>query len=662
MAWEMRPPPAAKRTQKGLWPASVSIDLSGDGQGCKRRRSARRPELVVTSVTLIRDLVGGWVNEKAKADPLEAARHMAFMLVRLGQSVIAFAIIPIYMVARGSLAPWEAMMVVCASAPLATVAALSRTGDFNLAVAISAAGHVAACLVFAFGAGGLAAPTLVWLALAPVDALLSLSVRVAAVVTGAVFATLAFLVALSQLGLIDSGSSIPPALQLLLVAPAFAYAALQTILSVQLNAHRSRIERIAAARYHSLGSAMGDLALRADRAGVVVHVDSESEGLSNLPSRELLGRGFFERLMMQDRPLFLKTLGDACAGGATHTCDLRLRTGSTPSPRGAFEEPVFTWIELRARLIEFGGVEPSEDGVLATMVVRDISLEKRREQELEAARLDAERSSAWKDRFLANMSHELRTPLNAIIGFSEILGNDDLMSIDDEKRREYAGIIHDSGKHLLDVVNSVLDISKMEAGRFSISPEPFDVAPLIDSCCDIVSLKAEQAGVDIKREIASDLPELTADKRACRQVMINLLGNALKFTPSGGVVRVGARREGDRVALFVSDTGSGMSACDLPRLGDAFFQAGAPDARTYEGTGLGLSVVRGLVGLHGGDISVESGVGLGTCVIVRLPVDCGVVRGARGSARIVVIPRGSAAPPAFVDHNAGSREIARKSA
>jgi cell cycle sensor histidine kinase DivJ len=213
-----------------------------------------------------------------------------------------------------------------------------------------------------------------------------------------------------------------------------------------------------------------------------------------------------------------------------------------------------------------------------------------------------------------------------------------------EKRREYATIIHDSGQHLLEVVNSILDISKMEAGRFLITTEPFELPPLIDSCCDIVSLRASQGNIELKRDFPERLDELIADKRALKQVLINLLGNAIKFTPAGGRVTVGARQDGAHVSIFVSDTGCGMSPYDLPRLGGAFFQAGAADDRTYEGTGLGLSVVRGLVGLHGGEISIESGLGLGTTVSVRIPMDCSGGAGGRPSARIIVIPRGPVAP------------------
>ncbi len=614
------------------------------------------------TVTQIRERVAGWVHDSVRADPVELLRHQSFMLVRLAICLMAALIIPPYMAIRGALSPWEAMIVLCAMAPMISVVTLSRTGNFSLAFAVSGLGYLCACAIFAYGAGGLSAPALVWLALAPFDALFSMSLGVVAIMSAAVLVAFVGIVCGIQTGLTPAESTLSPSFQLFIVAPAFAYAFLQTFMAVELNTFRARIERAAAARYQTLTSVMGDLVLRCDRSGAVLSASIECEGMFKLQMRDFVGRGLFERLMVQDRPVFLKSVSEAYAGDATVCCNVRLRTGSVQSRHGDFEEPVFTWVEMRARrIVDRNDLSGAPEQTRVMMVIRDITGEKRREQEIEAARAEAERANAWKDRFLANISHELRTPLNAIIGFSEILSNVDLIPAEAEKRREYAGIIHGSGQHLLEVVNSVLDISKMEAGRFAISPEPFEVRRLIDACCDIVSLRAEQAGVELKREIGEGIDELNADKRAFRQILINLLGNALKFTPREGCITVGARQEGDRVALFVSDTGCGMSPYDLPRLGGAFFQAGAPGERTYEGTGLGLSVVKGLVGLHGGEISVESGVGLGTCVTVRLPLECNPLVAGAASAGIIAIPR--VAPIAGAAENSvSSWDIGRKSA
>jgi cell cycle sensor histidine kinase DivJ len=187
---------------------------------------------------------------------------------------------------------------------------------------------------------------------------------------------------------------------------------------------------------------------------------------------------------------------------------------------------------------------------------------------------------------------------------------------------EYAGIIHASAEHLLSVVNLVLDASKIEAGQFELLPEPFDVATLIGACCDMVRLKADKGKVELVRAPIDCPAELIADKRACRQIVLNLLSNAIKFTPKDGKVTIGAQAGPTMLTIAVEDTGIGIAQDYLSRLGDRFFQVRSDADRLFEGTGLGLSVVRGLVGLHGGSVSLESAAGKGTRVIVRLPLDC----------------------------------------
>jgi cell cycle sensor histidine kinase DivJ len=232
------------------------------------------------------------------------------------------------------------------------------------------------------------------------------------------------------------------------------------------------------------------------------------------------------------------------------------------------------------------------------------------------------RSNDVKAQFLATVSHELRTPLNAIIGFSEMLGSEENGWIDAAKRLEYARIIHASGHHLLEVVNTLLDISKIESGAMEIERDPLDLAELARDCCTLMALRAENGGIALDRVAGPALPSIEGDRRALKQVVLNLLSNAIKFTPAGGRVVLAIVRDGDMIDLSVSDTGIGIAAVDLPRLGDPFFQVRGAYDRNHEGTGLGLSVVRGLVGLHGGRMTVESALGVGTRVSIRLPVGC----------------------------------------
>ena len=255
-------------------------------------------------------------------------------------------------------------------------------------------------------------------------------------------------------------------------------------------------------------------------------------------------------------------------------------------------------------------------------VVRDVSAAKIVEERLQAARAEAEVANAWKDRLLANVSHELRTPLNAILGFAEILGDPELAPSDPAKQREYAKIIHASADHLLSMVNLILDTSKIAAGTFRILPEPFALEPLIADCCDMVRLKAEAGGVTLEQAPSKDVGRT-------RRRQARLPANPAQSARQRGQVhrsrRARRRRRGRarrQTHIFVADTGLGIPADSLSRLGDPFFQVRNDYDRSFEGAGLGLSLVRGLVGLHGGALKVESLAGVGTRVTVRLPRVC----------------------------------------
>jgi two-component system, cell cycle sensor histidine kinase DivJ len=252
--------------------------------------------------------------------------------------------------------------------------------------------------------------------------------------------------------------------------------------------------------------------------------------------------------------------------------------------------------------------------------MRDVTDRKIQEQALDLARTAAEQADASKSRFLATMSHELRTPLNAIIGFSEMIAQEDVLMIGAVKRKEYAQLINDSGQHLLSVVNGILDMSKMQSGNFEISPEPFAPRAALLNCCNLLALKARENGIDLVTRASEDLPDITGDPRAFKQIVLNLVSNAIKFTERGGMVTVSAGVEGSRLVLRVADNGVGIAADDLTRIGDPFFQAGKTYQRRHEGTGLGLSIVKSLVALHGGEMTVQSRIDEGTTVAVALPL------------------------------------------
>ena len=250
--------------------------------------------------------------------------------------------------------------------------------------------------------------------------------------------------------------------------------------------------------------------------------------------------------------------------------------------------------------------------------VRDNRASRDREAELERARADAEAQNAGKSRFLANMSHELRTPLNAIMGFSDIMRQGLFGSLSD-RYAEYAELIHDSGGHLLDLINDVLDMSKIEAERFELSRDIFDARDAVAGVLRLMRGQADRAGVQLRGLLPREPLDVTADRRAMKQIALNLVSNALKFTPRGGAVTVTIHADGPVLELVVADTGVGISAADMQRLGRPYEQAGGP-AQRATGTGLGLSLVRSFAELHGGEMEIESRLGEGTTVTVRLPV------------------------------------------
>ncbi len=242
------------------------------------------------------------------------------------------------------------------------------------------------------------------------------------------------------------------------------------------------------------------------------------------------------------------------------------------------------------------------------------------------------------------MSHELRTPLNSIVGFSEILAGDGVVAFDQGRWRDYARLIRGSGRHLLHVVNDLLDFAKIEAGMLRIRREAFPLAPLVLECADLMRPQAMQRSVAIVVTPAGNLTDIRADRRACRQILLNLLSNAVEFSPAGGEVRVVLREVAASLRLSVGDRGIGVAEGDSPRLGLPFFQVDSAYNRRFEGTGLDLAVVKGLVSLHGGELAIASEPGVGTTVTVSLPkaITPTALRGSDGAVAMAGRERKSA--------------------
>ena len=236
------------------------------------------------------------------------------------------------------------------------------------------------------------------------------------------------------------------------------------------------------------------------------------------------------------------------------------------------------------------------------------------------ARRRAEEANLAKSRFLASMSHELRTPLNAILGFSEVMGNEVLGPMNNGTYRDYAKDIHESGQHLLDLINEILDLSRIEAGRYQLNEEPLNILQIVEECCHLMELKARNKDIRIIQQFDNVLPRLFADERAVRQITLNLLSNAVKFTSTGGeiLVRVGWTAGGGQY-ISIKDNGPGIPAEEIPVVLSAFGQGSIAIKSAEQGTGLGLPIVQGLLAMHGGEFELHSKMREGTEAIAIFP-------------------------------------------
>jgi signal transduction histidine kinase len=278
----------------------------------------------------------------------------------------------------------------------------------------------------------------------------------------------------------------------------------------------------------------------------------------------------------------------------------------------------FTAQEHARQLVARGeiGVGTYRDAIRRNPLLRAQNMIER--EQSRAFKLDL--ASRHKSEFLANMSHELRTPLNAVIGFSEVLASGMAGPVT-EKQREFVGDIHESGKHLLSLINDILDLSKIEAGKMELDVKTFDLPSALDNALTLVRGRAERHGIQLEADIAAAVGECAADERKVKQIVLNLLTNAVKFTPEGGRVTLCATRADGAYELSVKDTGIGIAEEDLERIFEEFQQVGTDSARKAEGTGLGLSLTRRLVELHGGTIRVASIPGEGSTFRFTLPID-----------------------------------------
>jgi cell cycle sensor histidine kinase DivJ len=540
-----------------------------------------------------------------KAEEAAQARR-AFLLVQLAKAGVGAALGLAFfgLVGRPDAAELIAMAGLASPALLALLALtpipLARLEQIGLAGFAGLIGYLALLT------GGMGSPLLVWFALVPAEAALA-GGRPAVVRAGlAAGAALVAVAAIQALGALPPSRLTMPAWEIYTCS--MLAALVQAVLIAAAAQDRQRAADAAAAEgaamYRFLADNAMDLITRHSPDGRIRFASPATLALLGRLPDEVVGLAMPSLLHPDDLEAVQAALIESSYHGRDGAAEVRLR----------HKDGRYVWAEIRCR--------PARENGDIVAVTRDISERKLQERALVEARDAALDASRAKSRFLANMSHELRTPLNAIIGFSEVMTREMFGPVG-PRYQEYSRLIHESGAHLLDLINSVLDMSKIEAGKFELQEELFELEDVVESAVRFLKIPAERAGVALTMQVAPGARLVFADRRAVKQILVNLLSNGVKFTPPGGAVTVRAAaltgEAGRGVEIAVSDTGTGISRDDLARLGKPFEQVETAEVRAKEGTGLGLALVKSLALMHGGDAVLESTLGEGTTVTVRLP-------------------------------------------
>ena len=545
-----------------------------------------------------------YANEHPTGD--RAARRM-FITVQASKAAIGAALGMAFIALVGK--PDVAESIALAGLLAPAVLALLAFTRLSLPILESVGISLFAALIgyLASLTGGVLSPLIVWFALVPAEA--ALAGGRPAVLRAAVAAA----IALAVVAAIESVGALPISRLPVPVWEIYAVSVMAAVIQAALVAAAAQERQHAAdlaaaegaAMYRFLADNAMDLITRHSSDGRIRFASPASQTILDQSPQDLVGVAPSALVHPADLRAMQAAFMESAyfARAASAEVRMRRRDGS------------YVWAEIRCR--PAAPVHNEATDIVA--VTRDISERKAQERALIEARDQAETASRAKTSFLANMSHELRTPLNAIIGFSEVMTHEMFGPVGSPKYLEYSKLIHESGGHLLELINGILDMSKIEAGKFELFEEVFDLEEVGTGALRFVKLQAERSGVALKLNVAPGARTIFADKRAVKQVLINLLTNGVKFTPRGGDVRVVATRDAKGIEISVSDSGVGISARDLERLGKPFEQVEGEHVRSKEGTGLGLALVKAFAAMHGGEAMLESTLGEGTTVRVRLP-------------------------------------------
>ena len=534
----------------------------------------------------------------------ERSRQAGVLGALVVAALLAVLSAPLFWLGTSSIQA-SAAPVILAGFLLGIACALSASGRLDAVILASCGLAAAAIAVVAALSGGVGSLCLWMLALAPSQAL-SKGQRMAATVSGAFgFLALGAVALADWAGLARPMADLSGALDAVSIGvAALCGAFVIRRIAADRQANQSRRGDEAAER------ALADAALE---EAVLLFSDEgallkASGAASNLfaGSSPMSANRIVQAIHVTDRVHYLQAFAEIRNGA-----DRLLLRARTAGEGGTFVE---IEMDLRAHR------DASRRLISVVAVARPVPISGEALAVLEQSLAAERESSLAKSRFLATVSHELRTPLNAIIGFSDVLDQEFFGGFQDPRQKEYVGHIRQSGEHLLGVVNGLLDVSKIEAGRYELSLETVSVVEICRLAEDTMRGELVRKGLAFDLALEPSLGRVIADRRACHQILLNLLSNAAKFTETGSVT-LSAREVGDHLELAVRDTGIGIAAADLPRVGKPFVQLSTGTTRRYQGTGLGLSLVKGLADLHAGRMTIESEPGVGTTVRVLIPLD-----------------------------------------
>lgn len=524
-------------------------------------------------------------------DALSVLRQRAFIISRLCAFSVGLAALPFCLFAYGAPDFIDGLLIAGLSVPLLAAVLLSTTGRLERAQLVSSFGSLAMIGCLAWQTDGLNSFLIGWMIVTLVEAALSGSSRVFTTILGAA-GLMAFGLSLASYNWLLPEPQAPYYTALALIVAAISFIGNAYALSASLDAMRKEADE---ARHAHCSRA----SLMIQHAPDMISLHSRNGNLlfASSAAKKILGDSeaqLFDRVHVQDRPAFLK-LFERAGQGSSAVLEFRLAYGD-----------IYKWVEMHCASLSAGEGTPLQ----LVAVTREI-IKYEEEQGSEAA----DEARVERNRLLARLSHELRNPLNAMLGFTQILSGKTGAPLTTRTKNHYATLIHLAGKHMLDIVNSMLDSSRAGEGTFAIHPARFQPAQLVNECLHLMEKQATKAGVRLRKAQMRAVPEIFADSRACKQILLNLISNGIKFTPSGGSVTLGLSVAEDNVSFLVSDTGIGIEAKDIEKLGQPFMRL---DTGT-QGSGLGLSLVKNFAQMQGGSLQISSNVGRGTVVSVTLP-------------------------------------------